>query len=114
MIDNTMELDGFIAVIKFNPETDEFRGEIQGLNGGADFYGRTPDELRKEFKASLEHFIATATKHGLPIRKDSSGRFNLRISPGLHARASTVAKAEGISLNALVERAIHAEVAAHG
>lgn len=110
MIDNTMELDGFLAVIQFNPETDTFRGEIQGLNGGADFYGRTPAELRREFRASLAHFIATAEKHGLPVRKDASGKFNLRIPPELHARASAAAKAAGVSLNTLVERAIRHEV----
>lgn len=35
---NTMELDGYTAVIQYNPETDEFRGEVQGINGGADFF----------------------------------------------------------------------------
>jgi predicted HicB family RNase H-like nuclease len=109
---NTIELDGYTAVIQYNPETDEFRGEIQGLNGGADFYGRTPDELRKNFRESLDFFIATARKRGLPLRKQLSGRFNLRIPPGLHAQAATLAKAEGLSLNAFVERAISEEVAA--
>lgn len=112
MTNNTMKVDGFTAVIHFNPETDAFRGEIQGLNGGADFYGRTPAELRREFRASLKYFIATAKKHELPVRKAASGRFNVRIQPELHERASAAAKAADISLNALVERAIRHEVGA--
>lgn len=111
MIDNTMQIDDYTAVIRYNPETDKFRGEIQGLNGGADFYGRTPDELRREFRASLKHFIATAEKHGLPVRQTASGKFNVRITPDLHAQAASAAKAAGLSLNALVERAIQHEVA---
>lgn len=113
-MNNTMELDGFTAVITYIPERDMFRGEIQGLNGGADFWGSTPDDLRREFRESLDFFIETAKKHGLPVRKAASGRFNLRISPELHASAAAMAKAEGIALNALVERALKREVSAHG
>lgn len=107
---NTMELDGYTAVIRFNPETDEFRGEIQGLNGGADFYGKTPDELRREFRASLDFFLETCAKHGIEPRKQASGKFVVRLSPDLHSKAATVANAAGISLNALVERAIRREI----
>lgn len=110
---NTMELDGFTAIIRFNPETDEFRGEIQGLNGGADFYGCTPEELRREFKASLEFFIETCKKHGRPVRKPASGKFMLRLPSELHEQASIAAQAQGVSLNALVERAVRHELGQH-
>ena len=36
---NTMSIDGFIAKIEYEADLDTFRGEIMGLNGGADFYG---------------------------------------------------------------------------
>ena len=51
---NMMELDGYKAKIEYDPELDQFRGEILGLNGSADFYGKSPSNLRKEFKNSLE------------------------------------------------------------
>ena len=34
---NMMEINGFNAVIKYDPEIEMFRGEFVGLNGGADF-----------------------------------------------------------------------------
>lgn len=107
---NTMELDGFVAIIRYDPEKDRFRGEIQGLNGGADFYGTTPKELRREFRASLDFFIATCEKHGIPVKKPSSGKFVVRIPSDLHAQASIAAQAAGVSLNALVEQAIRHEI----
>ncbi|MBS0556081.1 MAG: type II toxin-antitoxin system HicB family antitoxin [Proteobacteria bacterium] len=110
-MENTMNVDGFTAVIRYNPETDQFRGEIQGLNGSADFYGSTPAELRREFRASLRYFVETAEKHDLPVRKVASGKFNVRLPSELHARAAAAAAADGISLNALVERAVRHEVA---
>lgn len=109
---NTMELEGYTAVIRYNPETDEFRGEIQGINGGADFYGRSPDELRREFRASLDFFLETCARHGIEPRKQASGRFVVRLPSELHAKAAAAAAAEGLSLNALVEKAIRHELQA--
>lgn len=107
---NTMELDGFVAIIRYDPEKDRFRGEIQGLSGGADFYGSTPKELRREFRASLDFFIATCEKHGIAVKKPASGKFVVRIPSDLHAKAATAAQAAGVSLNTLVEQAIRHEI----
>jgi predicted HicB family RNase H-like nuclease len=54
---NTISVDGFNAKIEYDEELDLFRGEILGLNGGADFYGENPKELRVEFKKSLQVFL---------------------------------------------------------
>ena len=54
---NVMTVDHYHATIEFDPELDMFRGEILGLNGGADFYGKNPKELRAEFKRSLAVFL---------------------------------------------------------
>jgi predicted HicB family RNase H-like nuclease len=110
---NIMTLDGFTAIITYDPDKDWFRGVIQGLNGTADFHGRSPEELRREFKASLDFFRAMCEKHGRPVRKPASGKFMVRMSPELHELAATAAQAEGTSLNALVERAIRHELSGH-
>ena len=52
-----MTVDGYNAKIEYHPEIDMFRGEVLGLTGGADFYGKTPKELRTEFKKSLTVFL---------------------------------------------------------
>lgn len=110
MMMNTMELDGYTAIIHYNPETDQFRGEIQGLNGGADFYGNSPEELRREFRTSLDFFLETCAKHGIEPRKPASGKFVVRLPADLHAKAAIAAMAAGISLNTFVERAIRHEL----
>ena len=50
---NLMNVDGYHAKIDYDEEMDQFRGEILGLSGGADFYGSSPEELRQEFKKSF-------------------------------------------------------------
>ena len=98
-----MTVNGYTAKITYDPELDQFRGEILGLNGGADFYGRTPTELRREFRKSLKVFHDVCREKGINPRRQFSGRFNLRISPELHQRLAALAEASGKSLNSLVE-----------
>lgn len=44
---NTMTINGYRAVIAFDPDIQMFRGEFVGLNGGADFYARDVDGLQR-------------------------------------------------------------------
>lgn len=85
---NMMEVDGYKAKIEYDCDLDQFRGEILGLNGSADFYGKNPTNLRKEFKNSLKVFLEVCEEKGINLTKEFSGKFNLRIPPGLHSEIS--------------------------
>ena len=50
---NVMTLGNMKAKIAFDQDAELFRGEILGLTGSADFYGKTVSELKREFKKSL-------------------------------------------------------------
>ncbi len=88
-----------------------FRGEILGLSGGADFYGRNPRELRAEFRKSLHVFLEVCREKGIEPRRHYSGKFNLRIPPELHEQLAIVAQAEGKSINTLAQEALQRVVA---
>lgn len=103
---NLMTVDNHHAKIEYDADLDMFRGEILGLNGGADFYGHTPDELRAEFRKSLEVFLTVCREKGIEPYRSYSGRFNIRIPPQLHERVAIMAEAEGKSLNALAQEAL--------
>lgn len=109
---NVMTVDGYNAKIEYDPDTDLFRGEILGLTGGADFYGKNPKELRSEFKKSLQVFLEVCKEKGVEPRRSFSGKFNLRISPELHERLAIAAQAEGKSINTLAQEALQQRVAA--
>ena len=108
---NLMTYEGYQARIEYDEDLDQFRGEILGLNGGADFYGKNPKELRTEFKKSLEVFLAVCEEKGLEPRRNFSGKFNLRISPELHERLAIAAQAEGKSINSIAQEALQTRVA---
>lgn len=96
---NTMTINGYQAIISFDPDIQMFRGEFVGLNGGADFYGKDVDGLRHEGEISLRIFLEACAEDGVDPRKHFSGKFSLRVDPGLHEAATIAAAARGQSLN---------------
>lgn len=107
---NMMEVNGYKAKIEYDPELDQFRGEILGLNGSADFYGKNPASLRKEFKNSLRVFLEVCKEKGLKPTKEYSGKFNLRIPPKLHREIAARARADDKSINQWVTETLHNSV----
>ena len=107
---NVMEVDGYKAKIEFDPELDLFRGEILGLNGSADFYGKSPSSLRKEFRNSLKVFLEVCEENGIEPTKEYSGKFNLRIPPRLHSEISVKAASENKSINQWVAEVLEESV----
>lgn len=85
--------------IEYDADLNLFCGEILGLNGGADFYGSNPEELRQEFKVSLEEFLAVCEEQGISPVKEYSGRFNLHISPELHREIAIATAVQNKSIN---------------
>jgi predicted HicB family RNase H-like nuclease len=103
---NTIEINGHKAVVAFDPEINLFRGEFTGLNGGADFYAATVDELHKEGKISLKVFMDGCREKGIEPRRNFSGRFNVRLEPDVHEAAVMAAAADDKSLNEWVAETI--------
>lgn len=103
---NTMTINGYQAVISYDPDIQMFRGEFVGLNGGADFYAKDVDGLRHEGEISLRVFLEACAEDGVDPRKHFSGKFSLRIDPELHEAATIAAAAHGQSLNQWAAEAI--------
>jgi len=108
---NIIEINGYRAVIQYDPEIEMFRGEFIGLNGGADFYATDIEGLHREGEISLKVFLEMCREDGVQPRKEYSGRFNLRVPAELHAEIATKAAASGKSLNQWVadtlEQSVH-------
>lgn len=96
---NTMKINGYRAVIAYDPDIELFRGEFTGLNGGADFYAKDIETLKNEGAISLKVFLDLCAEDGVEPRKEYSGRFNVRVPSTLHADIASAAAAHGKSLN---------------
>ena len=64
-----MEISGYKALIAFDPETNQCRGEFLDLNGRADFYAVDPECVKREGKISLKIFLDMCREDGVEPRK---------------------------------------------
>jgi len=107
---NTMIIDGYKAVVTYDPDIEMFRGEFIDLNGGADFYANDIEGLKKEGATSLRVFLEMCEEDGVAPHKSFSGRFNVRVPPELHAQITMAATATGKSLNQWIVETLNREV----
>jgi len=101
-----MTINGYQAVITFDPDLQMFRGEFVGLNGGADFYAEDVEGLKHEGEISLRVFLDACKRRGIEPRKHFSGKFSMRVDSATHEAAAIAAAAHGQSLNQWATEAI--------
>lgn len=105
-MNNILEINGYRALIQYDPDIEMFRGEFLELNGGADFYATDLEGLKREGALSLKVFLEMCLEDGVEPLKKFSGKFNLRLPKELHAEITLAASAAGKSLNQWVVEAI--------
>jgi len=57
---NLMNVDGYHAKIDYDEEIDQFRGEILGLSGGADFLAPVLRSFAENLKGHWMSFLRSA------------------------------------------------------
>ena len=102
-----MKYRGYEAIVEYDDEDRLFVGRVINTLDVIAFDGASVEELEGSFHAAIDEYLEDCRKAGKTPDKPFSGRFNLRISPDLHRQAASKAEKEGISLNALVEKAFH-------
>ncbi len=101
-----MKYKGYTGHVEYDDEARIFHGEVLGIKDIITFQGTTVDEIETAFKESVEDYLAFCKERGEEPDRPFSGRFNLRISPELHAKLSIAAHAQGLSLNTYVNNAL--------
>ncbi len=60
-----MEYKGYVADIKYNDELETFFGQVVNTLDVITFYGKSVDELKREFASSVEAHLAFCAKEGI-------------------------------------------------
>jgi predicted HicB family RNase H-like nuclease len=100
---NVMTYKGYTARIEFDQRDNVFTGKIIGIADSITFHGETVTELRADFQAAIDHYIADCAATGRRPLKAASGQLMLRVSPEVHARALATARTTEKSLNRWAE-----------
>ena len=101
-----MEYKGYFAKVEFDDEDNIFHGEIINLRDVITFEGETVEELRKAFHDSVEDYLEFCAERGEDPEKPYSGKFMVRVDPGLHKTIAIQARKTGKSLNAWVNETL--------
>jgi predicted HicB family RNase H-like nuclease len=106
---NAMTYKGYDASVKFDEAAAIFHGEVINTRDVITFQGTSVRELQKAFHDSVEESLRFCAERGEQPDKPYSGKFVVRVSPGLHREIAVRAGREGLSLNAFVQQALEAE-----
>lgn len=99
---------GYSGNVWFDDEADIFHGEVMGLRDVVTFQGSTVDEVKRAFRESVDDYLAFCAERNESPEKAFSGKFMVRVEPGLHRRIAEMSAAEGLSLNGWLEKGLRA------
>ena len=95
-----MTYRGYRAKVTFDYDAQLLHGEVVGTRDVIFFEATSVEELNKEFRFSIDDYLAMCAERGEDPDKPFSGRVPLRVRPELHRAAAAAAQADGKSLNA--------------
>ena len=107
-----MEYKGYTAEIVFDEQSDAFHGRVRHLRDVVTFESDSVEGLRREFRSSVDDYLEFCEELGQEPERPYSGRFVVRLDPGLHRDAALAAELAGESLNAWVAHAIEGSIGA--
>lgn len=103
-----IEYKGYVARIEFDASVDRLHGSV--INSGpypiATFEATDVQSLHREFRRSIDDYLAWCEEDGVEPRKPFSGKLNVRLGSGLHQRVALIAAEEGLSLNTWIKQAL--------
>ena len=80
-----MQINGYTAVYKYDPETETFWGEFVGLSGGADFFAEDLESLKKEAAISLRVYLEVCQEKGIDPVKHRPSEVSVSVDIGLYS-----------------------------
>jgi predicted HicB family RNase H-like nuclease len=95
-----MTYKGYQAAVEFDDEAGVFHGVVLHLRDVITFEGTSVDEVRAEFRASVDDYLEDCAERGITPDKPYSGKFMLRMAPEDHRTIATACAQAGQSLNA--------------
>ncbi len=103
-----MSYRGYDAEIRYEDGDDAIHGHVINIADSIHFQGRTLEDLKASFRASVDEYLAWCAERSHAPAKPYSGSLLLRMDPDLHRRAALVAGPR--KLNSFIVAAIESAV----
>lgn len=104
------EYKGYTGSIEYSKEDDLLYGKVLGIRGLISYEGKTGQDLERDFRESVDSYLADCNEEGTSPEKPFKGSFNVRISAILHRKAALLAIEDKMSLNNFVAESIRERI----
>ena len=106
-----MEYKGYIASVEYDDSVDLLHGEV--VNAApypiVTFEAADMEGLKREFRVSIDDYLAWCEEDGVEPRRPFSGNLNLRLGSDLHRQVAVEAGVNGMSVNEWIKRTLSKE-----
>ena len=93
-----MEYKGYRAAVTFDDHVGVFFGTVVDTRDAITFEGDSVEQLRREFKFSVDDYLKVCQEWGLEPDKPYSGEISFKVSSKVHRNADAAARSEGKTL----------------
>ncbi|WP_254174603.1 type II toxin-antitoxin system HicB family antitoxin [Planktothrix pseudagardhii] len=97
---------GYTAQIEVDVEAGILFGQVLDINDVITFKGKTVEEIRQEFKNSIDDYLEFCQELGQEPDKPFSGKLPFRTTPENHRKIFLAAKKAGKSINAWMDETL--------
>ena len=100
-----IEYKGYLATVEYDDSVGLLHGEV--VNAApypiVTFEASSVEELKSEFRISIEDYLAWCNEDGVEPQRPFSGKLNLRLGTDLHRRVPVSAARNGVSINSWIK-----------
>ncbi len=97
-----MEYKGYIGRVEFDDEAGLFHGEVINAHDVITFQGTTAEEIKREFKISIDVYLEFCEEQGKAPDNPNSGHLVLDVAPELQTAMIQAAKREHKNLDSWI------------
>lgn len=105
-----LQYKDYIAAVEFDDSIMALHGHVINVRDTITFEAKDAKSVEKEFRKSVDEYLAFCKKKGRKPEKPFSGEFRLRLGTELHRKVSIRAAAKGQSLNAFIKERLEDEL----
>ncbi len=106
-----LEYKGYKGSVEYSKADDRLFGKVLGMSKDLILYeGDTISELRADFEAGIDNYIAGCEADGVEPRRPYSGTLNIRIPSELHGRIAMLASEAGVTINGFIRKALESQL----
>ncbi len=106
-----LEYKGYKGSVEYSKADDRLFGKVLGMSKDLILYeGDTISELRADFEAGIDNYIAGCEADGVEPRRPYSGTLNIRIPSELHSRIAMLASEAGVTINGFIRKALESQL----